>query len=326
MGQILILGAALACSSGWTAGAQAQTAQELSDARALFQKAIELEQAENWTQALKAFREVGQVRMTPQVRYHIAVCEENLGQLAAALGGYEIALSQGEGLPPAFLAEVSASIEDLNARIPKLVLLRGSGADAAQIELDGIRLGEAQVGVELPLNPGPHTVVARAPGYQDLQATVTVNESTVETLTLELAPIVVEAPPEEPPPPPPAPKSFGILPYVVGGAGAGVVVVGGVLLGVSQGKASQVEALCGGTDCRALSGAERSEALQKRRSALGLETAGWVGVSLGVSGLATGAVMYFIDRKRLGQAEEAGWTAQAQAPGAEAGFSLSCLF
>src|ERR1043165_5621106 len=78
----------------------AQDASELKKARAQFQQATELEQAGNWTAALQAFREVGQVRMTPQVRFHIAVCEENLGRLVAALGGYELALADADSVGP----------------------------------------------------------------------------------------------------------------------------------------------------------------------------------------------------------------------------------
>src|SRR5260221_658363 len=74
----------------------AQDKKELSKARALFQRAIELEQAGNYTQALEQFRDVGQVRMTPQVRFHIATCEEKLGRLVTALGGYELALADAE--------------------------------------------------------------------------------------------------------------------------------------------------------------------------------------------------------------------------------------
>src|SRR5690606_28697159 len=92
--------------------AAAQTAEELSEARAAFQRGIELEQAKNWAGALKQFREVGQVKMTPQVRYHIALCEENLGKLVAALGGYELALADAESVGDgvSFKQEVEASI------------------------------------------------------------------------------------------------------------------------------------------------------------------------------------------------------------------------
>src|ERR1043165_4319159 len=83
----------------------AQDASELKKARAQFQQANELEQAKNWTAALQAFREVGQVRMTPQVRFHIAVCEENLGRWVAALGGYELALADADRVNPDFQEE-----------------------------------------------------------------------------------------------------------------------------------------------------------------------------------------------------------------------------
>ena len=97
----------------------AQTSDELSEARAAFQRGIELEQAKNWGGALKQFRQVGQVKMTPQVRYHIALCEENLGKLVAALGGYELALADAESVGDgvSFKQEVEASVNDLRARI-----------------------------------------------------------------------------------------------------------------------------------------------------------------------------------------------------------------
>jgi hypothetical protein len=84
------------------APALAQDADELKRARAQFQQATELEQAGNWAAALQQFREVGQVRMTPQVRFHIAVCEEKLGRLVAALGGYELALAEADAVGPDF--------------------------------------------------------------------------------------------------------------------------------------------------------------------------------------------------------------------------------
>src|SRR5688572_15513005 len=78
--------------------ARADDKQELVRARAQFQQAIELEQAGNYAAAVQAFREVGQVRMTPQVRFHIAVCEEKLGRWVAALGSFELALQAAENV------------------------------------------------------------------------------------------------------------------------------------------------------------------------------------------------------------------------------------
>src|SRR5690606_31210600 len=172
----------------------------------------------------KLFREVGQIKMTPQVRYHIATCEENLGQLVAALGGYELAIAQSEDMHPDFIAEVQASIDDLRARIPKLIIERGEGAEAAMIELDGVQIGENSVGGETALDPGPHTVTATATGYQNYRKPVKVSEGTVEVLSITMLPeekavaksndaggaIVADS----------EGRDYGPWPYVAGGVGA----------------------------------------------------------------------------------------------------------
>ncbi|MDQ2647624.1 MAG: hypothetical protein M3020_27760, partial [Myxococcota bacterium] len=113
----LWIAALLACSGVVSPSvAQAQAAQEedesasLVKARALFQRGLELEQAGNYSAAVQAFREVGQVRMTPQVRYHIALCEERLGRLVAALGGYELALAEADAVNPDFKNEVESNV------------------------------------------------------------------------------------------------------------------------------------------------------------------------------------------------------------------------
>src|ERR1041384_1093384 len=104
--------------------AAAQDKKELSRARAQFQRAIELEQAGNYSTALEQFRDVGQVRMTPQVRFHIASCEEKLGRLVTALGGYQLAFADAASVGEDFKAEVEAAVTRLQASIPKLLIQR----------------------------------------------------------------------------------------------------------------------------------------------------------------------------------------------------------
>src|SRR3954465_5441177 len=89
----LLLILALASNAIAEAPKAATDEDELSIARGKFQQAIELERAGDFAQALRLLREVGQLKMTPQVRYHIAVCLDNLGQLVAAVGSYELALA-----------------------------------------------------------------------------------------------------------------------------------------------------------------------------------------------------------------------------------------
>lgn len=166
--------------------AKAQSTDVMKEARQNFQQALEFEQAKHWPEALKLFREVGGVRMTPQVRFHIALCEEKLGRLVAALGGYELALADAEGVGSDFRSDVETAISKLKERIPKLVIERGPGADAAAVELDGVTLGNTSIGTEVPVDPGPHNVTAVAKGYEDFSSTVEVEEGKTATLALEL--------------------------------------------------------------------------------------------------------------------------------------------
>lgn len=305
--------------------AMAQQDDAIKEARVNFQKAIELEQAQNWSGALKLFREVATVKMTPQVRYHIATCEEKLGQLVAALGGYQLALAQSEEMHPDFISEVQGSIDDLTARIPKLVLERGEGAEAASIELDGVALGDSSIGAETPLDPGPHSVSATAPGFQDYRQTVTVEEGKIEVLRIEMVALKEgEAPPAEPGAEPMEEKGFGVLPFVVGGAGVVLAATGGVFLGLRGGKVKKAETLCGGgTDCTGASAADQTEAQDLVSSAKTFEAVGWVGISVGVAALATGTVLFVLDPTRGKKQEaEAGISWVAHAPAADGGLSL----
>jgi len=320
-----LLGASSAAVSLTASSAHAQDAEELAQARAKFQKAIELKHGKNWGAALKLFRDVGQVKMTPQVRYHIATCEEGLGQLVAALGGYELAMAQSEGMAEGFIEEVQGAIDELKARIPKLVIERGEGAEAAAFELDGVQLGNSSIGGEMPLDPGPHTVTATSPGYENYRETVTVKEGGVEVLQVELVeldegaaqPVVSDGGAKEEA----KPLTFGILPYVVGGAGLAVAGVGGVFLGLSTGKSGEVKDLCGGTDCRSLTGGDVQTAKDLDKSATTFEAIGWIGVGVGVLALAGGTTMFFLD-EGASASEEAALTWLPHAPNSDAGFSF----
>lgn len=278
---------------GVTAPAAAQDATELKKARAQFQQATELEQAGNWTAALQAFREVGQVRMTPQVRFHIAVCEENLGRLVAALGGYELALADADKVNPDFKGEVEENVTKLRARIPKLVIERGAGANAAAIELDGVAVGDSSVGVEVPLDPGPHAVTAKAPNHKAFEANVVLKEQETTRLEVtleELPPELLRAPGGSTTPDKPPSK---VVPFVIGGVGVASLIGSGVLFGLRQSTLSELDKACPTrTDC--------PPAKQSRYDDLKFYHYG-AQVTLGVGVAAVGtaaALLYFQGKKK----------------------------
>jgi hypothetical protein len=222
----------------------AQDKNELSKARAQFQRAIELEQAGNYTTALETFRSVGEVRMTPQVRFHIATCEEKLGRLVTALGGYQLAFADADSVGEDFKAEVEGAVTRLQGSIPKLSIKRGAGGEAAEIQLDGVALGASSVGVAVPLDPGPHAITARAPNFLPFSQTVTIAENEQKTVEVALLP---EPEPERAAPPPMERSRSKTVPYVVGSIGVASLIGSGVLFGLRQSTLSDLESKCGAT-------------------------------------------------------------------------------
>jgi hypothetical protein len=169
----------------------------------------------------------------------------------AALGGYELALAEADSVGPDFRGEVDANVTRLRQSIPRIVIQRGSGADAATIELDGVELGDSSVGVELPLDPGPHAVTAKAPGYRTLEKTVTVAENTREVVDIELEPLpkdeFASADGGAAVQTQPIPK---YVPYVIGGVGAASLIASGVFFSLRQSALADLEASCDDHVCQ----------------------------------------------------------------------------
>lgn len=293
----LLFAVGLSAAPAW-----AQDAKELARARATFQQATELEQAGNWSAAVQKFREVGQVRMTPQVRFHIALCEDKLGRLVAALGGYELALADADTVGPEFRAEVEGNVNRLRERIPKLVIQRGPGAEAATIELDGVSVGDSSVGVDVPQDPGPHAVTARAPNFQPFEVTVNLAEGERKIVEITMQPVAAEAPAS----PPtggermeqPA-RKVNLVPYVVGGAGAATLLVSGVFFAMRQSTLSGLEDACKSGVCPVSERSAYSRLKTYHYTSL-------VTLGVGVAAVGTAAALYMIDLKKQ-KREEAAW-------------------
>ncbi|HTQ04099.1 MAG TPA: PEGA domain-containing protein [Polyangiaceae bacterium] len=310
-----------------TARADGPTAADLKKARAQFQRGIELEQASNWSEAIQQFRDVGAVRMTPQVRFHIAYCEEGLGRLVTALGGYELAQNEADQVGSDFKHEVENAISELRARIPKLFIDRGKNADAALVQLDGVDLGASSVGVEVPLDPGPHTVTATAPGYLQFTATPDLKEKEVTHVTLDLEP----EPEPVAPPPPPEKKIIVIeeqqtpnrtIPYVVGGAGIGALAGAGVLFALRQATNAQLQKDCPNKDACP----ESNRGTYNRLKAYDVATPIVAGVGVAAVGAAAALILFEKKPPPKETEEKESLRLLPSAPGAFAGVSLDGRF
>lgn len=238
------LGAAALPSAALAQEPAAETgADALKKAREQFGQALALQTAGDWAGALTLLKEVATVKATPQVRFNIALCEEKLGRLVAALGDYELAAADARAENADQVAEeVEARREALSQRIPKLTVKRGSGAEAASIALDGVSLGDQVIGTPMPTDPGPHTVEATAPGFKPYRKSLRVAEQQSETIEVVLEP--------EPPPPPGAaeaarPGGRSRVPgYVIGAVGIASLATSGVFFALRAGKISKLDDAC----------------------------------------------------------------------------------
>jgi hypothetical protein len=175
---------------------------EVRAARQLFVDAEKDEDGGRWADALVKLRRVAQVKLTAGIHYHVALCEEHLGQLAAALDEYTSAEGQArtENAQDVLLL-VGKRIAELGPRVPRLTIRLVPDVADATVTLDGAKLLPAVFGTALPVDPGEHHIEASGPGRPSASRSVTLHERDVTVVDLQL--------PEPPPPPAPVPLSSG---------------------------------------------------------------------------------------------------------------------
>lgn len=221
--------------------------EALKRAREQFGQALARQTGGDWAGALTLLKEVAAVKPTPQVRFNIALCEERLGRLVAALGDYQLAASDAQAeKADQVRQEVDLRLESLQARVPRVVVKRGEGADTATISLDGVSLGDAVLNSPLPVDPGPHNVEATSPRFQPFKQAFRVAEMETATIQVKLAPVPVAtlAPvaPVPPEPPTPAVRPVG---FIVGGVGIASLIASGAMFYLRQNAIHDLDQQCG---------------------------------------------------------------------------------
>ena len=244
---------------------------------------------------------VARIKLTPHVQFNIALCEERLGRLVAALGHYRLALVDAEAQSISDVSEPArAAIESLVGRVPRLVIVRGSGAAHAIIALDSTVLGDANLGSELRRDPGPHRVVAQIDGRQVFEDSFRLAEGEKREVVV-VATAVPKPPPIAAKPSAPAVvasdtraddgASRRTLGFVAGGIGVAGVLSTALFLVLRQDAINELEDSCDGLSCP-----ESAEStIDRGRLYTGLAEGSAV---LGVAGLTVGAILLFGGKSR----------------------------
>jgi len=211
------------------------TAAELKEAREQFTEGRKLEDEGKFTDALTRFQRVGQVKMTPQVRFHIALCLEHTGKLADALETFRLAAREAGSAAPTVVAEANQHIDTLERRVPTLtvVVAKASPGDAITLEGRPVTAGSA-----LRVDPGAYTLTLRRGDVVATERRVTLDEG--QNLRVELAAG------EEPvgggkPAPSSTQRTIG---FVTLGFSAASLATMGVFIGLRAERLAKVEELC----------------------------------------------------------------------------------
>ena len=257
----------------------------LVQAREKFVAAERDEDGARWPDALAKLREVAAVRLTPGVRYHIALCEEHVGQLTAALRDYTEAEreARSEGAEDV-LSLVGARIADVDARTPR-VAIRVTDAAGLVVRLDGEPIDRTVAGDAVRADPGEHRLEAEAPDRGTSAARVALHERDAVAVDLSFdSPAALAVQPGAGPaadgPPSPRPDPRWRTATLVAGAGAVALSAAGVGAFVAAGNALED----GVRECRGITSLAASACSGEKNAVRAWDwaaAAAWTGAAAG---------------------------------------------
>lgn len=316
LGLAWLLALGSASQPAWAQPPTESEEEAITRAREQFARALALQTAGDWAGALALLKQVAAVRSTPQVRFNIALCEEMLGQLVAALGDYEIAAADARDSDADVAQEVDARLGALRARIPKLVLQRGEGAETAAIMVDGVRIGDPVIGTPIPTDPGPHLIEATAIGYKPFRQTVRLAEQQTTTIVIALEPDPTPSPDRA------APSTYGAsglqtAGFVTAGIGVASFIGSGIFFYLRNQAIDDLDDVCG-KDKKSCPPSSR-DTYDRGRT---YTTLGNVLLAVGAVGVGAGVPMIVFGSQRSKEPPRAGLRFVPVAPGAEGGASL----
>ncbi len=134
------------------------SAEAMEAARRLFREGVEAAQGGRWEEARERFTRTLAIHAAPIVRFNLAVACENLNRLVEAVDLYRQFLRE---TPPASDPQRTAAgrqrVDELSRRLAR-IRVEVTGDEVRALRLDGRAQPNALLGVDIPVDPGPHTV------------------------------------------------------------------------------------------------------------------------------------------------------------------------
>lgn len=261
---------------------QELSAADRAAAQALYEQGRELMAAGRASEACARFEESERLEAGLGTQYHLADCYETIGKTASAHALFleiaarasELGQKSREELARQRAAAVESKLVKLRINVP-----HGRRGELT-VERDGSKLGAAQWGLPVPVDPGMHRVRASGPGLLPWESEIKV-PAEPGVVNVSVPPLMSEGT-----------SSFWSPSRKVGAAAFGVGAVG---LGI--GTAFAVRAYSKNEDSNR-AGCTREacpneESLELRRAALTAGNRATWAFGVGASGVAAGTVLFF---------------------------------
>lgn len=291
--------------------AHAQSAEEISGARALAKQGFQAYQAEDWQKAYDLFKRAESLYHAPPHLLYMARASEKLGNLVEARELYNRILREelSSNAPDVFVEAKQNAAKEIETVEPRLarvtVQLEGPNADQVQVFANGKPVPPALIGAPRPVDPGQYEFTVQSDVAKAEPVTVEVGEGGSESVTIQL--VEVERPPEpvatDPVPPPAEPvdggtKSAPIPAYVAFGVGAVGLGVGTAFLISHLDQQGQADSRFTDGNCGQdgqCTQAEQDEIQAISSSAATAGTLSIVGFGVGAAAIGTGVVLLLLN-------------------------------
>jgi hypothetical protein len=179
--------------------ARAADGEDLAAAESLFQEAHKLADAGNYKEACPKFLASQKAGPAVGTLLNLAACYEKLGMTASAWARYREAQTAAQRAGRADREKTARDrAQKLEPKLPKLTI-RATDAPI-DVKRDDVPVDEGAFGTAMPIDPGSHTITARAPGKKTWTKTITISDG--EKQTLEIPPLADDDKKKDASPPP----------------------------------------------------------------------------------------------------------------------------
>jgi hypothetical protein len=312
----------LLAAAAWMALAGPARAQETGAQRAdrLFNEANQLADHGDFASACPRYDESNRLDPAIGTQFNLADCYEHTGRTGSALLEFReverIASIAGKADRQKSAHLRADALEKTVPRIQIVVPASLADAPGLDVRCDEKPVARADYGKALPLDPGQHTLTAKAPGRMPWSQTVQLSEH--QNLSVPMPELAAVAGPQAGPPP--RARSRVLLAGVSGGVG-----IAGVLVGSVTGVISIIQHSKYTSDCPKGSPCSNPNGVDESHLAVAMGNASTIGFVIGGVGLATGAVLFFTAPRESQQPATALRIVPAVGPGS-ASLSIGASF